>query len=152
MRRILVLQTLFLWWWVYAATAVQAPTRLVSRTGDQSIVLHWDKNPEADVAGYRVYHSLTNGGPFVLLSSSLVTSPGYCDVSAAMINGQTNFYQVTAVTTSSQESSASAVLAAMAHTFADDNEFLEYLQEVNFDYFWYLANPSNGLVPDRSAA
>ena len=131
--------------------AIEAPVGLVGRTGDQSIVLHWDRNTETNLAGYRVYRSLTNSGGFVLLTPSLLTTPGYCDVSASVANGKTNFYEVTAVTTSSQESVASSVLAAAAHTWTTDDEFLEYIQQVHFDYFWYLANPANGLVPDRSA-
>jgi hypothetical protein len=152
MRRILLCLVLPLASLAYRSSAVQTPTGLVSRTGDQSIVLHWDKSLEPDVSGYRVYRSLTNGGAFVLLNSTgLLTSPGYCDVSTAVINGQTNYYQVTAVSTNSLESSPSPALGAAARSFATDDEFLDYIQEVNFDYFWYLANPSNGLVPDRSA-
>jgi hypothetical protein len=152
MRRILFCLVLPLATLAYRSSAVQTPAGLVSRTGDQSIVLHWDKSLEPDVSGYRVYRSLTNGGTFVLLNSTgLLTSPGYCDVSTAVINGQTNYYQVTAVNTNSLESSPSPALGAAGRSFATDDEFLDYIQEVNFDYFWYLANPSNGLVPDRSA-
>jgi hypothetical protein len=80
----------------------------------------------------------------------LLTSPGFCDVSVGVVNGQTNFYQVKSVTTSSQESLPSVTLAVVPHPFADDDEFLRYVQQTSFDYFWYLANPNNGLVPDRS--
>jgi hypothetical protein len=132
--------------------AIQAPTGLVSRMGDQSIVLHWDRNMETNFAGYRVYRSTTNNAGFMLLNSALLTSPGYCDVSASVANGKTNFYQVTAVSSSAEESLPSVVLPAAAHPFASDNDFLDYIQQVHFDYFWYLANPSNGLVPDRSSA
>ena len=135
-----------------AALAIQAPTGLVSRTGDQSIVLHWDRNTEANLAGYRVYRSTTGaGGPFSLQNSSLLTAPGFCDLTSKVINGQTNFYYVTAVDTSSQESLPSATLGALPHPFASDDEFLDYVQQTSFDYFWYGANPANGLVPDRSA-
>ena len=152
MRRFLTCQWLFLIC-LSRAGAVQTPTGLVSRAGDKSIVLHWDKSSESDVSGYNVYRSLTNGAPFVLLNTTgLVTSPGYCDVSPAVVNGQTNYYQVTAVSTSAQESAPTSPLAVVPQSFASDDDFLEYVQEVNFDYFWYLANPSNGLVPDRSAA
>src|SRR5216683_5706068 len=146
-----VLQILFLAATVPTAFGIQAPTGLVSRTGDQSIVLHWDRNTETNLSGYRVYRSITNG-PFVLLNTTLPTSPGFCDLDVKVINGQTNLYQVTAVTTSSQESLPSAPLAAVPHPFANDDEFLDYVQQTSFDYFWYLANPANGLVPDRSAA
>src|SRR6266436_4560318 len=146
-----VLQILFLAATVPTAFGIQAPTGLVSRTGDQSIVLHWDRNTETNLSGYRVYRSITNG-PFVLLNTTLPTSPGFCDLDVKVINGHTNLYQVTAVTTSPQESLPSTPLAAVPHLFANDDEFLDYVQQTSFDYFWYLANPANGLVPDRSAA
>ncbi len=58
-------------------------------------------------------------------------------------------YHVTTVTTSSQESLPSATLAVVPQPFASDDEFLEYVQQISFDYFWYGANPANGLIPDR---
>ena len=153
MKRILVFHILLLAAASHHALAIQAPAGLVSRAGDQSIVLHWDKNSDPNLAGYRVYRSTTTaGGTFTLQNSSLLTSPGFCDLlTGSVINGHTNFYQVTAVTTTSQESPHSATLAVTPHSFASDDEFLEYVQECNFDYFWYLANPANGMVPDRSA-
>ena len=150
MNRTLFFQILLLPAAFQMGLAIQAPTALVSRTGDQSIVLHWDRNTEANLAGYRVYRSITNG-PFVLQTSSLLTAPGFCDLNNKVINGNTNFYYVTAVDTSSQESLPSATLGAVPHLFASDDEFLEYVQQTSFDYFWYGANPANGLVPDRSA-
>lgn len=150
MKRIPIFQILFLATILHAAVAIEAPTGLVSRTGDRSIVLHWDKNSDANLTGYRVYRSLSNGGPFVAQSPSLVTSPGFCDLSVGVVNGQTNFYQVTSLTTSAEESLPSSTLVAVPRPFANDDEFLEYVQQTSFDYFWYLANPSNGLIPDRS--
>ena len=136
----------------YTAVAIDAPSGVVSRAGDQSIVLHWDRNSDVDLSGYRVYRSFSNAGPFTLLNSTLLTSQGYCDLSALyVINGQTNFYQITAVNTASVESLPSVTVAVTPNPFASDDEFLEYVQECSFDYFWYLANPANGLVPDRSA-
>lgn len=150
MKRALVFQILFLAVAFRTAVAIEAPTGLVSRTGDRSIVLHWDRNSEPNLSGYRVYRSLSSGGPFVAQSPSLLTSPGFCDLSVGVVNGQTNFYRVTALTTTAQESLPSAPLAAVPRPFANDDEFLEYVQQTSFDYFWYLANPSNGLIPDRS--
>ncbi|HEY5914338.1 MAG TPA: glucoamylase family protein [Verrucomicrobiae bacterium] len=129
--------------------AINAPTGLVSRTGDQSIVLHWDANSEPDLAGYRVYRSTNSVGPFALQTPVLLTSQGFCDLPNNS-NGRLYYYQVTAVTTASQESPASATLTATPHPFASDDEFLDYVQQTSFDYFWYTANPVNGLVPDRT--
>jgi hypothetical protein len=109
--------------------------------------LHWDKNADSNLSGYRVYKSSSSSGPFSLLAS--VIQPGYCDL--AVVNGQTNYYQVTAVTTTSQESLPSTTIAAISQPFASDDDFLEYIQAANFYYFWYSGNPANGLVPDRSA-
>lgn len=150
MKPPLVLQFLFLAASFHAAIAIEAPAGLVSRTGDRSIVLHWDRNNEPNLSGYRVYRSLSSDGPFVAQSPNPVTSPGFCDLSVGVVNGQTNFYQVTALTTTAEESSPSVTLAAVPRLFANDDEFLEYVQQTSFDYFWYLANPSNGLIPDRS--
>ena len=92
MKRTLILQVLLLPAVLPSALAIQAPIGLVSRTGDQSIVLHWDKNSEATLAGYRVYRSTTGtGGPFSLQNSNLLTAPGFCDITGKVINGQTNF-------------------------------------------------------------
>jgi hypothetical protein len=152
MKRTLIFRILLLSAASQVALAVQPPSGLVSRMGDQSIVLHWNGSMEANLAGYRVYRSTTNAaGPFSLQNSSLLTAPGFCDLSSKVVNGQTNFYYVTAVDTSSQESVPSATLGAVPHPFASDDEFLEYVQQTSFDYFWYGANPANGLVPDRTA-
>ncbi len=134
----------------HMAFGINSPTGLVSLTGDQSIVLHWEANSEIDLAGYRVYRSTNSLGPFTLQTPALLTARGFCDL-FNINNGQLYFYQVTAVTTGSEESPPSITLSASAHAFAGDNEFLDYVQQANFDYFWYTANPANGLVPDRTA-
>jgi hypothetical protein len=131
--------------------AIQTPAGVVRLTGDQSVVLHWDPVLDSSLAGYRVYRSTTGpGGPFALQTSSLLTIPGFCDVSLQVVNGQTNFYYVTSVDGSANESVPSVTQAAIPHPFASTNEFLDYVQETSFDYFWYGANPLNGLIPDRS--
>jgi len=134
------------------ALAIQSPTGVVSLTGDQSVVLHWDPVSDPSLAGYRVYRSTTSAaGPFSLVTSSLLTSLGYCDISGSVIDGRTNYYYVTSVTTASQESLPSATLSAVPNPFASSDAFLDYVQETCFDYFWYAANSTNGLVPDRSS-
>jgi len=153
MKRTLILPILLLVFASRFAHAIQAPSGLISLAGDQSVVLHWDRSMDAGLAGYRVYRSTTGiSGPFSLLTASAVTGPGYCDLSSKVVNGQTNFYYATAVDTLSQESSPSIIIGALAHSFASADEFLDYVQETCFYYFWYGANPANGLVPDRSAS
>src|ERR1039457_6215883 len=151
MKRTLIFQILFLAATFDSAVAIEPPTGLVILSGDKSVVLHWDPNSETNLSGYKVYRALASGGPFVAQNSTLLTSPGFCDLSVNVVNGQTNFYQVTALTTTSQESLSSITLSAVPNPFASDDAFLDYVQQANFDYFWYAANPANGLVPDRSA-
>jgi len=150
MTRVLIIHAICLLT-ALVSSAAPAPVGLVSRAGDRSVVLHWDNTLEPGLSAYNVYCSLTKGGPFVLLNTTgPLTSAGYCRLGKGVINGQTNFYQITAITRNSQETAPSLTVAATPHEFADDNEFLDYVQQVNFDYFWYLADPKNGLVPDRT--
>jgi hypothetical protein len=152
MNRALLFQMILLPALSEFASAIQAPTGLISLAGDQSIVLHWDRSTDPTLGGYRVYRSVSGvGGPFSLVNSGLLTGPGYCDLSSQVIDGRTNFYYVTAVNIASQESLPSTTQAAVPHPFASNDEFLDYVQQTCFDYFWYAANPANGLVPDRSA-
>ena len=147
MKRILIFQILFLAATFHTAVAIEPPTGLVILSGDKSVVLHWDRNTEANLSGYNVYRSLSSGGPFVVKNTGLLTTLGFCDLNVS--DGQTYFYHVTALTTTSQESLPSALVSTVPNPFASNDAFLDYLQQANFDYFWYAANPANGLVPDR---
>ena len=133
-----------------STNGIAPPTGLVVQSGDRSVILHWNPNREAGVAGYRVYRSTNSVGPFVAQNPVARASLGFCDLTVG--DGQTYFYEVTAVTTNSQESLPSNPLSATPIAFASDDSFLEYVQQANFNYFWYAANPANGLIPDRSTA
>jgi hypothetical protein len=150
MKRILPLVILCLTAALDVGAQVAAPTKVVVFAGDKSLILHWDPDTSPNVAGYNVYRSLTSGGTFTKLNPSLLPSLGYCDLSVS--DNLTYYYQVTAVNATSQASPPSALVSATPMSFADDGAFLDYLQEANFDYFWYAANPANGLVPDHSSA
>ncbi|MGC9944430.1 MAG: glucoamylase family protein, partial [Verrucomicrobiota bacterium] len=82
-------------------------------------------------------------------NKSPLTSPGFCDLNAS--DGQPYYYEVTALTATSLESLPSTVISAVPNPFASNDAFLDYVQQANFDYFWYEANPANGLIPDRTA-
>lgn len=125
-----------------------APLAVVTRTGDQSVVLHWDRSPGGGLAGYNVYRSQATNGAFVRVTANPVVNQSFADL--YVTNGQTYFYVVRAVNGSDQEGTNSATVSASPQSFASDDDFLEYLQHTAFDYFWYEANPTNGLVRDRS--
>lgn len=148
MKRILFLQILLVVVGLSVSAQPAAPTNVVAFSGDQSAIVHWDLDPGPNLAGYNVYRSLSSGGPFTQLNSGLLTTLGYCDLNVS--DGQTYYYQVTAVNATSQTSPPSATVFTLPNPFPSDDAFLDYLQEANFDYFWYTANPANGLIPDRS--
>lgn len=137
-----------------ACSAAQTPSGVFTLAGDQSIIVQWDRNTNANVAGYRVYRSTAGpAGPFSSLISTALTAVGFCDLNASkVINGQTNYYYVTEVDTGSVESAPSVTNSATPHLFASNDEFLDYVQRATFDYFWYAGNPVNGLVPDHQGA
>src|SRR5215475_10865507 len=123
MNRTLVSCLLVLVFAVQSLFAINPPTGLVSRSGSLSVVLHWDRNSDPDLGSYRVYRSLNSGGPFVAQGAPVIPT-GFCDL--AVINGQTYYYQVTALSTSLVESAPSATVSVTPLAFADDDQFLEY--------------------------
>lgn len=131
------------------AQAVEVPKGVVSRAGDRSVVLHWGRSTEPSTTGYRVYRASTAEGPFLVQNNRRPSQPSFCDLTVS--NGSTYYYRVTASNSTGEESSPASPIAVTPRPFASDNEFLSYVQQTGFDYFWYGANPNNGLVPDRSA-
>ena len=91
---------------------------------------------------------LSSGGPFTQQNSGLLTSLGYCDLSVS--DGADILLPGHGGERDSQTSPPSATVSTMPNPFSSDDAFMDYLQQANFDYFWYTANPTNGLVPDRS--
>lgn len=125
-----------------------APANVVTRAGDRSVVLHWDRNVERDLAGYNIYRSSGATEALARLTPAPVPIQSFADL--AVLNGETYFYSVRAVNRALQESPGSPPVSVTPRAFASDDDFLEYVQQTAFDYFWYEANPGNGLIRDRS--
>ncbi len=85
------------------------PTGLTATGSASGVALAWTANSEGDLAGYNIYRSASATEPFARLNASLLTSPAYDDTSAP---GTADFYQVTAVDTSANESAPSATVSA----------------------------------------
>src|ERR1035437_2664285 len=119
MKRILIFQILFLAATFDTALAIAPPTGLVILSGDKSVVLHWDRNTEANLLGYNVYRSLSSGGSFVKKNTSVLTTLGFCDLTVS--DGVTYYYQITAVTTTSQNSLPSVTLSTVPNAFASND-------------------------------
>lgn len=125
------------------------PKNLVVRSGDQSVVLHWDPNPEAGIQGYNLYMSSSPGGPFMKRNGSPLQTLSYADVTVS--NGVPYYYMLRTVGGSFIEGPPSDTVVATPQVFTSDSIFLDYVQRTAIDYFWYEANPSNGMIRDRSA-
>jgi fibronectin type 3 domain-containing protein len=85
-----------------------APGGLRAIAATQSIELAWDRSPEPDLAGYRVYRAAGEGAFEKLADTSQL--PAYSD--RAVEAGKTYRYQITAVDQAGNESPRSPVVAA----------------------------------------
>jgi hypothetical protein len=84
-------------------TPPSAPQALYSVTGDGFVTLHWVKNTEPDLAGYRVYRGPAFAGPYTPLATT--GSTNYTDNGVA--NGTTYYYAVAAYDLAGNESDLS---------------------------------------------
>ncbi len=135
----------------FGASVVQAqpapPARLVQRSGDRTVNLHWDAGPEATIKGYRIFKSTDSTEVFDNPLPGVFRASHYVDFNVD--NGQPYFYGVRAVDTDDQDSGDSGILRADPGEL-DDEAFLNLVQQTAFDFFWYEANPANGLIRDRN--
>lgn len=128
--------------------APPAPVRLVARSGDRSVSLHWSRVAGPEIAGYHLYRAPATDGPWSLLTPTPATLPQHADF--AVTNGGRYHYTVRALNAARTESQNSVIAEGMPAAFADDDAFLDYLARTGFDFLWNEANPDNGLIRDRS--
>jgi len=93
--------------------------------------LNWEANTESDLAGYKIYRSLSATGPFVgLTPDTVVTTTTYLD--EHLEGGHTYYYYVTAVDTSGNESARSNVASGYVGVVAQN-------EQTAVDWRWLLA-------------
>jgi hypothetical protein len=82
-----------------------------SATGNPTgITISWSDNLEIDITGYNVYYSDSENGTYAKLNTEgLLTTPTFVDTNAP--SNVTSFYQITAVDSSGNESTYTAVSA-----------------------------------------
>jgi len=96
--------------WTRDDIAPSAPIGLTAIAGNEEVTLFWTKNAETDVESYNIYRS-TNQTAWSVVGST--TSINYNDIN--LENNVTYWYRITAVDTSSNESSTSTVVSAMPY-------------------------------------
>ncbi|MGA7305682.1 MAG: glucoamylase family protein, partial [Rhodothermales bacterium] len=120
------------------------PANLSTRVGDRSVILRWDA-PEGAL-GHRIYRADEAGAEPAPITSVLV---GTSYVDFDVDNDVTYRYAVEALGVGGQSSGLSEEIVAAPKQLSDE-EFLELVSHTAFDFFWYEANPDNGLIKDRS--
>ncbi len=125
-----------------AAAAQPAPERLVTRSGETEVVLHWDTVAEAD--GYRVERTALPAGMTATVGEPDV--PYFVDRG---IESGTSYAYTVRTLDDGAVGDPSETASAFPQPLGDD-AFLDLVQVLAFDYFWYEANPATGLVRDRS--
>jgi len=78
--------------------------------GAHSVALSWTASTSNGVSGYNVYRGPVSGGPYAVVSSSLVAATQYTD--STVQSAQTYFYVVTAVDSNNAESAYSNEVSA----------------------------------------
>jgi hypothetical protein len=104
--------------------------------------LAWNPSSDSGTEGYHVYRSASAGGPFTRLTATLLPDPAYTDP-VGPASGRSYYYVTTLV--GGQESSPSPVASAAYNGLTDD-QLLEVVQQVTFQYFWDFAHPVSGLT------
>ncbi len=89
------------------------PSGLVVSRDDAGVHLNWNANGEADLAGYHVYRTTTQGGAFMRLDASLLASSTYTD--AALPDSDAVWYAVSAVDVNQNESAHSGAVVVWLH-------------------------------------
>ncbi len=129
------------------AAVPQAPQGLITVVGDKCVIMHWSPVEDPSVTGYYVFRQSDGTGGYVQLTPQPTWMTGFADKSVK--NDSTYSYYVKAVNSSYQVSDSSLHVTAVPHSLIDD-QFLDFMQESAIDFFWYEANPVNGLIKDRS--
>lgn len=124
------------------------PAAPIATAGDRSVMLNWAVDFDQLPAGYHVYRSPSGAEDFTRITFEPLTTPGFGD---ALVENETPYdYRITAVNLENEESEFSERVTVTPHAFDDVDDFLDYVQKGAFHFFWYEANPVNGLIRDRS--
>jgi len=100
----------------FASNASNGPT-VQSLAGNgtapvqHSVALTWTASTSSNVVGYNIYRGNVSGGPYNKINAALNPSTSYTD--STVVSGQTYYYVVTAVDTSTNESSYSNEVQAV---------------------------------------
>jgi hypothetical protein len=93
-----------------STTATQPRTPAATAALNPSVSLLWNPSTSSGVIGYNVYRGSVSGGPYNLVTPSMMTATGYVD--ALVSSGQTYYYVVTSLASGAEESAFSPEVVA----------------------------------------
>ena len=86
-------------------TATVTLTVTAQGTQGAQVALSWTASTSPGIAGYNAFRSMTSGGPYTQLNSSLISNANYMDLTAQ--SGNTYYYVTTAVNAQGMQSAYS---------------------------------------------
>ncbi|MCQ9205401.1 MAG: hypothetical protein NG737_03720, partial [Omnitrophica bacterium] len=114
--------------------ALDSPQNLVGYPGDGRVILQWDEVTGDNMAGYNIYRSQTQAGPYSKINSGLITANSYTDNTVS--NGTQYYYVVTAVDIYSLESEYSNEVSTIPQVSSGPTEVGG---DITTDTTWTLA-------------
>ncbi len=127
----------------------ETPTGLSAAGYDSRIDLHWTPNTEKNLAGYYVFASESETGPFVQLNAVVHEPMWYSDFFGD--NEQTRYYYLTAVNRDFEQSPPSDTVSATSKAMSEADLLLS-VQEATFRYFYDYGHPASGLARERKGS
>ncbi len=126
-----------------------APSGFKTTGYDSHIELRWNKNPENNILGYRVYRQIEGEPDF-----SYVTFLNFEQTYWLDFTGQQSgerIYRINAITNTGQTGPYSVPDTAATQPMTDE-ELLDMVQAYTFRYFWDFAHPVSGLARERNTS
>ena len=151
-NRLLKRLSVFLLLIIVPACGKKAPVegiRGLTATGhDSRIDVQWEPADDEYLAGYNIYRSPEENGPFAKLNQDPHPTHIYSDFFGE--NDKTFHYRVSKVFENGKEYSTLSPSVSANSRAMTDEELLTSVQEATFRYFWDNAHPVSGLIRERN--
>ncbi|HOG16112.1 MAG TPA: hypothetical protein PLB96_02105 [Syntrophales bacterium] len=125
--------------------ALKGPVRVQKRGGNKRVFLSWEDSPDTRPAGYEVFRSAQEAGPYVKIGES--TKPEYADQD--LESGKTYFYKVRAFDARGGRSDYSAVVSAETAPTPNPPVILRTESHVRSIMLTWSPNPSSSGDPAK---
>jgi len=133
------------------APEAEPPTGVTVTGYENHMEIRWDRNPESDLAGYRIERSTDDGVSYQAVALVDTFPQIYIDWTGDEGTGFSADYRVCAINAANEPSEPSASAQSITSEFTDD-QLLDMVQEYTFRYFWDFGHPTSGLSRERNTS